>query len=308
MTTTQPSLTSNIGEGVYTADANRYHLYVGLGCPFAHRAHMSLNLKGLDHVIGLSITDPQMSDNGWLFSDKVEGATIDHCNGFPGAKELYMTHDPSYTGRYTVPVLWDTKTKTIVNNESAQILRIFNSQFNNIAKYPETDLYPAHLHQAIADMDDFIRPTINFGVYSIGSAKTQEEYETASSKFFAALDKVDDILSKSRYLVGDTITEADIKLFATIIRFDVAYYGIYKANYKMVKDYPHLGEYVKELYQNPMIRPTVNFDHIKKIYYLHPTAPTPKIVPVGPPTSHLEIPHIREQQILSSSVQQKLSI
>ncbi|EFA75773.1 hypothetical protein PPL_10828 [Heterostelium album PN500] len=292
-----PSYTHQIEvDGQYKPEANRYHLYLNKGCPFAHRTHIALYLKGLEDAIDVSYTEPGMGPNGWIFSNaeqQTAGSTVDKVNGFVGAREIYLKNDPAYEGKYTVPVLWDTKTSTIVNNESAEILRIFNNQLNNLAKHPEVDLYPESLKSKIDELFTIYNASIIMGVYGPGYATTQADYETKTDKFFAALDDLEKHLGTTRYVAGSQLTELDIKLFVTLIRFEPAYYGAYKLNLKTIHDYPVISNYLKDLYQKPQFNKTVDFDHIKKIYYLSPNAPSPKIVPRGPNVDWLKTQHNR---------------
>ncbi|KAF2068136.1 hypothetical protein CYY_010536 [Polysphondylium violaceum] len=278
---------------VFKPELDRYHLFISLTCPWAHRTLIVRNLKGLQHVIGLTVVDWQLGNDGWKFSER-DGCTLDPLFGFAGIKEYYFKTDPQYSGRFTVPVLWDKKTNTIVNNESSIIIRIFNSAFNDFAKNPELNLYPDHLAKEIDEINDYIYPNINNGVYRTGFATTQEAYEDAFHILFQGLDKIEERLSKSRYLVGGTFTEADIRLFTTLIRFDAAYNGNFKCNRNQIKEFPNLSNYLRELYQMDIIKQTVNFKHIKGGYYSISSVNPNGIVPLGPNLSYLDIPHTRK--------------
>lgn len=264
------------GTGCFRAEAGRYHLYVALICPWACRTLMARKIKGLEEVIPLSIVEPELTDEGWRFApgaDPVMGATYMH--------DLYRKADPQVNGRATVPVLWDKATGTIVNNESADILRILNTGFGPLAKGP--DLYPAALAPEIDALNDAIYPTLNNGVYRAGFATTQLAYEEAFHDVFATLDALETRLSDGRdWLLGDTFTETDIRAFVTLARFDAAYHGLFKCNLRRLADYPHLTAYTARVHRLPGIAETVNIDHIKRGYYsikaLNPTG----IVPLGP--------------------------
>ncbi len=260
----------------YVAESGRYHLYVSLACPWAHRALVMRALKGLDKHIGVTVVSPDMLEKGWQFEQP------EPLYQFSFMHQLYSKAKSDYTGRVTVPVLWDKKTQTIVNNESAELIRVFNTAFNEVTGN-HTDLYPEHLRQKIDEWNDFIYPNINNGVYRCGFATKQEAYDMAFDALFAALDKVDKHLVSSRYLVGNTITEADWRLFTTLVRFDPVYVGHFKCNKKMIAQYPHLLGYLKELYQVEGIAETVNMEHIKRHYYFsHRHINPTQIVPKGP--------------------------
>ncbi|KAF2072461.1 hypothetical protein CYY_006216 [Polysphondylium violaceum] len=278
---------------VFKPELDRYHLFISLACPWAHRTLIARNLKGLQHVIGLTVVDWSLGGDGWKFSER-DGCTLDPFFGFAGIKEYYFKADPQYSGRFTVPVLWDKKTNTIVNNESSIIIRIFNSAFNDFAKNPELNLYPDHLAKEIDEINDYTYEYINNGVYRTGFAKSQEAYEEGYYKLFEGLDKIEERLSKSRYLVGSTFTEADIRLFTTLIRFDAAYHGNFKCNRNQLKEFPNLSNYTRELYQMDIIKQTVDFKHIKSGYYSARHVNPNGIIPVGPNLSYLDIPHTRK--------------
>lgn len=269
------------GEGGFEAEADRYHLYVALICPWASRTLIGRKLKKLEKVISLSVVEPALTDQGWRFGD-YPGANRDDVNGVTYMHELYTRADPDISGRATVPVLWDKKRGTIVNNESADILRMMNSGFGALAD-ETVDLYPAGLREEIDALNARIYPALNNGVYRAGFATTQEAYEEAFVGVFAMLDELEEKLGDGRdFLSGERFTEADIRLFVTLVRFDAAYYGLFKCNLRRIADYPALSAYTARVLAIPGIRETVNIDHIKKGYYsvkaLNPTG----IVPVGP--------------------------
>ena len=269
------------GKGGFKALSGRYHLYVSLACPWAHRTLIFRKLKTLEKHIILSIVSPDMLKNGWTFCVD-EGSTGDEINHTNYLYEIYVANEPAYTGRVTVPVLWDKEQHSIVNNESSDIIRMFNQSFNSITQN-EDDYYPGSLQNQIDKINDFVYKNINNGVYRCGFATTQRAYEKAYKSLFKALDQVESILRKERYLLGNTITEADWRLFTTLIRFDMVYYGHFKCNRQRIEDYPNISEYLRELYQWPGVRETVNFHHIKHHYYFSHTMINPtQIVPLGP--------------------------
>ncbi|GAA6202118.1 glutathione S-transferase family protein [Aquicoccus sp. SU-CL01552] len=267
------------GGGGFKAEPGRYHLYVALICPWASRTLIGRRLKGLGDMISVSVVEPELSDQGWRFGDptKAEGASYMH--------EIYTRADPTISGRATVPVLWDKARGTIVNNESADILRMLNSGFGELAD-DSLDLYPADLRAEIDALNDRIYPALNNGVYRTGFATTQVAYEEAFREVFAMLDELEDRLADGRdFLSGDRFTEADVRLFVTLVRFDVAYHGLFKCNLRRIADYPALSRYQERILAIPSVRDTVNIDHIKRGYYsikaLNPTG----IVPLGPECS-----------------------
>jgi putative glutathione S-transferase len=269
------------GEGGFPAEQGRYHLYVSLACPWAHRTLILRRLKKLDDIVPISVVSPHMGSAGWTF-DQSEGSTGDAVNGARTLADVYRLAEPRFTGRVTVPVLWDKARRAIVNNESSEILRMLNSAFDAFTDVT-TDLYPAPLRAEIDALNEFIYPAINNGVYRAGFATTQAAYEEAFRDLFAALDRIDERLGGRRYLVGGTITEADVRLFTTLIRFDAVYVGHFKCNLRRIADYPNLSNYLRDLYQTPGFGETVNLDHIKRHYYgshrqINPTG----IVPLGP--------------------------
>jgi putative glutathione S-transferase len=265
----------------FPAESGRYHLYVSLACPWAHRTLIFRSLKGLEKHISVSVVSPNMLENGWEFGD-YEGATQDHLFGFEYMHQVYTKVKPDITTRVTVPVLFDKKTEQIVNNESADIIRILNSAFNDITGNTD-DYYPEDLHEQINLINSFVYDNINNGVYKSGFATTQEAYEEAVTLLFEALDKVEGILSKQRYLTGARLTEADWRLFTTLIRFDPVYVGHFKCNLKRIADYPNIYNYMKELYQIEGVAKTTDFNHIKQHYYYSHTMINPtQVVPKGP--------------------------
>lgn len=273
--------TGPTGEGGFKAEAGRYHLYVALICPWASRTLIGRKLKKLEDVISVSIVEPALSDEGWKFGD-YPGSDRDGLNGFAYMHEAYTSADPHYTGRATVPVLWDKKTKTIVNNESADILRMLNSGFGDLADNG-INLYPEDLRDAIDALNDHIYPRLNNGVYRTGFATTQLAYEEAFADVFATLQELETRLaSGGPFLFGDRLTETDVRLFVTLVRFDAAYYGLFKCNLRRIADYRALQAYMMRVLNIPGVRDTVNIDHIKRGYYsikaLNPT----RIVPFGP--------------------------
>lgn len=273
--------TSFSNEQRFKAESGRYHLYVSLACPWAHRTIIFRSLKQLEDHISMSIVSTDMLEKGWTFNKDTgsSGDDINHCDYL---YEIYTKSEPSYSGRVTVPVLWDKKNQTIVNNESSEIIRIFNQSFNAITGNQD-DYYPPALKKAIDEINDFVYNNINNGVYKCGFATTQQAYEKAYTQLFEALDHIHSILTTDRYLTGDTITEADWRLFTTLIRFDAVYHGHFKCNKRQLEDYSIISAYLRELYQWPGISKTVNFEHIKRHYYFSHTMINPnQIVPVGP--------------------------
>lgn len=269
------------GDAGFKAESGRYHLYVCLACPWAHRTLIFRTLKGLEPHIGVSIVSPDMLDKGWSF-DKTKDGVGDDLYDSEFLYQLYLRNNEQYTGRVTVPMLWDKQQQRIVSNESAEIIRMFNSAFNDITGNT-VDFYPAHLQGDIDSINTFVYDNINNGVYKTGFATTQSAYEEAYDNLFSALDDIEQMLATKRYLVGEQVTEADWRLFTTLIRFDAVYFGHFKCNNRMIEQYPNLANYVRELFQVPSVAETVNFEHIKRHYYFshHMINPT-QIVPVGP--------------------------
>tara|TARA_R110000787_G_scaffold147371_2_gene261106 strand:+ start:190 stop:1221 length:1032 start_codon:yes stop_codon:yes gene_type:complete len=281
------------GEVGFEAEADRYHLYVSLACPWAHRTLIFRALKGLEEMISVSVVHWYMANQGWTFQPG-DGALPDTVNGSELLHQVYTAAQPDYSGRVTVPVLWDKKTNTIVSNESSEIIRMFNSAFDQVGAKPG-DYYPDPLRADIGALNDQIYDTVNNGVYKAGFATTQEAYEEAVVPLFETLDWLEERLSKQRYLTGAAITEADWRLFTTLLRFDPVYVGHFKCNIRRIADYPNLSGYVRDLYQQPGVAATVNMEHIKNHYYAsHETLNPSRVIPMGP---HIDFsaPHKRAQ-------------
>jgi putative glutathione S-transferase len=269
------------GVGGFAAEAGRYHLYVSLACPWAHRTLILRKLKGLESLIDVSVVSWLMLENGWTF-DRNLGSTGDKLDHFNFMHQRYTADTADYTGRVTVPVLWDKQQNRIVNNESAEIIRMFNGAFDDLTGN-DLDFYPAPLRGEIDALNERIYPTVNNGVYRAGFATAQKAYEEAFDGLFEELDRLEQLLGANRYLAGEYLTEADIRLFTTLIRFDAVYYGHFKCNLRRIADYPNLSNWLREIYQWPGIAETVNFEHIKNHYYgSHKTINPTGIVPKGP--------------------------
>lgn len=268
----------------YPPAAGRYRLIVGMGCPWAHRTLVVRSLKGLESAIPITRVSPQPEAGGWVFDEpfllEPDSDTTAVCLSLA---QLYRRAQPGYGGRSTVPVLWDSQTQTIVNNESNEIIVILNQAFDAVAQWPDRDLYPEPLRDEIDQWDAQIYPAINNGVYRCGFAQTQTAYDTAVDELFAALDAIDDVLATQRYLCGDRLTLADVRLFTTLVRFDVAYYGLFRCDRRRIADYVHLGGYLRDLYQHPGIAATCDIPAIKRDYYgnLFPLNPG-GLIPAGP--------------------------
>jgi putative glutathione S-transferase len=303
------------GSTPYPAVAGRYHLYVSLACPWASRTVIFRKLKGLEEAIGMTVVDPIRDEKGWAFRDPNGGtravgsgkeddtrhggqATVvppstDPINGFKYLSEAYEATDPNFDGRVTVPVLWDKETKKIVNNCEDDICPMFNDAFNTVAKNKNVNFFPKDIASEHEKLADFLYDNVNNGVYKAGFATRQRPYEISCERLFDALDELEQRLSKSRYLFANRIVEADWRLFCTLVRFDVVYHGHFKCNIRRVIDYPNLQGYLMDLYQQPGIADTVNFDHIKRHYYMTHTEINPtRIVPIGPALD-LTQPHRR---------------
>lgn len=281
------------GNGGFKAASGRYHLYVSLACPWAHRTLIFRKLKKLEDHISVSIVSPEMLDCGWTL-EKETGGSGDHLFNADYLHQIYTRNKTDYTGRVTVPVLWDKQENCIVSNESSEIIRMFNIAFNQITG-DKQDFYPTSKHKEIEAINALVYDNINNGVYRCGFATSQQAYEEAYAKLFAALDDIEQRLSRQRYLVGDTITEADWRLFTTLIRFDAVYHGHFKCNRQRLEDFPQLSHYVRELYQWPAIADTVDFYHIKRHYYFsHANINPTQIVPHGPNIDFCT-PHNRER-------------
>ncbi len=281
------------GSTEYPAAANRYHLYVSLACPWASRTIILRKLKGLEETVGMTVMDPIRDERGWAFRDG-PGFSSDPINGFKFLREAYDATDPSFDGRVTVPVLWDKQMRRIVNNCEDDICRMFNDLFDAFAKNRAANFFPKDNREEQEKLSDFIYSNINNGVYRAGFATHQRPYEAACMRLFKALDQLEERLAKSRYLFGDRIVESDWRLFCTLIRFDAVYHGHFKCNLRRIVDYSNLQGYLQDLYQHPGIPETVNFDHIKRHYYMTHTEINPTgIVPLGP-ILDLNAPHGRE--------------
>ncbi len=280
------------GEGGFEAESGRYHLYVSYACPWAHRTLIFRALKGLNDHISVSAVHPDMLDDGWEFRTDFPGATGDTLFGLPFLRDIYTKADPKISGRVTVPVLWDKTRDVIVSNESSEIIRMMNSAFDGLTGNTE-DYWPQALRAEIEPVNERIYDTLNNGVYKSGFATTQEAYEAAVGPLFDTLDWLEQRLSRDRYLMGDRVTEADWRLFTTLIRFDKVYHGHFKCNRAKLIEYPNLWGYTRELYQMPGVAETVKFDHITRHYhYSHETVNPHRIVPIGPDLD-LDAPHGR---------------
>ncbi|MEQ9261248.1 MAG: glutathione S-transferase family protein [Roseovarius sp.] len=280
------------GEGGFPAESGRYHLYVSLACPWAHRALIFRALKGLAPHIGVSVVHPDMREEGWELRDDYPGATGDALYGLPYLRDLYTRADPGISGRVTVPVLWDKQRETIVSNESAEIIRMFNTAFDGITGNTD-DYHPAPLRDTIEDVNARVYDTVNNGVYKAGFATSQEAYDAAVHPLFDSLDWLEARLGTQRYLAGERLTEADWRLFTTLIRFDLVYHTHFKCNRKRITDYPNLWGYLRELYQWPGVKETVNFDHIVRHYHVSHRGINPHgIIPINPQPD-FDAPHGR---------------
>ncbi len=278
------------GEGGFAAEPDRYHLYVSLACPWAHRTLVFRSIKRLQGVIGITVVDPLMLENGWELGGTERGPV----SGIKYLYELYLAVADNMTGRVTVPVLWDKQRNTIVNNESAEIIRMLNSAFNHLTEV-QADYYPVALQEEIDRLNERIYQTVNNGVYRAGFATTQQAYEEAFDALFDTLDWLESRLDRQRFLAGSQLTEADWRLFTTLIRFDAVYHGHFKVNRKRIEDYPNLSNYLRDLFQQPGVAKTVDFSHIKTHYYgSHKTINPTGIIPKGPELDFLR-PHDRNR-------------
>ncbi|WP_334193301.1 glutathione S-transferase family protein [Pararhodobacter sp.] len=281
------------GEGGFKAESGRYHLYVSYACPWAHRTLIFRVLKGLEDHIDISVVHPDMLEQGWEFREDFPGATGDRLHGANAMYQIYTRADPGMTGRATVPVLWDKQRGTIVSNESSEIIRMFNSAFDEITGN-DLDLWPQDLRAALEPVNARIYDTVNNGVYKAGFATTQSAYDEAVGPLFESLDWLEDRLSTARYLMGDRMTEGDWRLFTTLLRFDAVYHGHFKCNRRKLIEYPNLWAYTRDLYQVPGVAGTVFMDHITRHYhYSHDTINPNRIVPIGPRPDFTQ-PHGRE--------------
>jgi putative glutathione S-transferase len=279
------------GTTPFAPAADRYHLYVSLACPWAHRCLIFRKLKGLGDIIGVSVVDPLMLEKGWVFSSG-PGCIPDTVNDAGALSDIYVLAKPDYTGRVTVPVLWDKRARTIVSNESSEIIRMFNGEFDDLTGN-EHDFWPPELRREIESVNELVYDNINNGVYKCGFATDQRAYEESFTALFEALDSLEERLSRERYLVGGRVTEADWRLFTTLVRFDAVYYSHFKCNKRRIADYPNLWSYARELYQFPGVAETVDLDHIKRHYYgSHASINPTRIVPVGPDID-FTLPHDR---------------
>ncbi|KAK6917025.1 hypothetical protein RJ641_017776, partial [Dillenia turbinata] len=297
-------------DGVFLAEPGRYHLYVSYACPWACRCLMCLKIKGLEKAISFTLTAVEVVKSkwertketdqhmGWVFpksDDEEPGAEPDPLYGVRSIRELYELASANYTGKYSVPVLWDKKLKTIVNNESSEIIHMLNTEFDDVAENTTVDLYPLHLQTEINRTSEWIYDAINNGVYRCGFARKQEPYNEAIKNLYNALDRCEEILSKQRYLCGTSLSEADIRLFVTLIRFDEVYAVHFKCDKKLVREFPNLFNYIKDIYQIPGISSTVNMEHIKRNYYgSHPSIDPCGIIPIGPNIDYSS-PHDRDK-------------
>ena len=266
----------------FTPDSGRYHLYVSLACPWAHRTLIYRSLKDLNEHISCSVVNPYMLENGWTFEESFPGTTSDHLFSKQYLYQIYLKADSNYSGRVTVPVLWDKKNQTIVSNESSEIIRMFNYSFNELTGN-NLDFYPEKFQEKIDEINDFTYHNINNGVYKIGFATKQSVYEEELDRLFNALDQVEEMLEQNTYLLGSEMLECDLRLFPTLLRFDPVYVGHFKCNKKRIIDYPNINRYLQSIKSNSKIKPTINIDHIKTHYYgSHPTINPNGIIPTGP--------------------------
>ena len=281
-------------DAAHPARAGRYHLYVSYACPWAHRTLIVRALMGLQDAISVSVVHPHMLEDGWSFDNSFPGATGDAIFSKNFLRQIYKEADPNYSGRVTVPILWDKEAQTIVNNESREIIRFFSTAFRSLARDP-VDLWPEGYRDDVDRIIDEIYEPINNGVYRSGFATTQQAYEEAVTELFQELGRWDKHLAEHRYLCGDAFTEADVAMFTTLLRFDPVYYGHFKCNLKHVYEFPHLWAYTREIYQMDPITPTCFLDHIQQhYYYSHETINPSRIIPQGPILNHLE-PHHRDR-------------
>ncbi len=281
------------GTTSFLPEARRYHLYVSLACPWAHRTLILRKLKGLEVAISVDVVDPLLDSRGWSFEQNIPDATGDRVGGRSLLREVYLASAPDYEGAITVPVLWDRKSEIVVNNESSEIIRMLNGEFDDVAGYPDVDLYPEPLRTVIEALNEWIYPEINNGVYRCGFARKQVAYSRAVRILFAALDRVEAILERRRYLCGDQLTEVDVRLFTTLVRFDCVYVSHFKCNVRRLVDYPNLWGYTRDIFQLHGVAETVNLEHIKRHYFESHRQINPfGIVPDGPDVD-FEIPHGR---------------
>jgi len=278
----------------FQPEAGRYHLYVSYACPWAHRTLLTRALKGLEDAVSVDVVDPFRADDGWQFTPEKDGCTPDTVNGADYLRDVYVAADPGVTGRVTVPVLWDRKEETIVNNESEEIIRMLDEAFDDVATR-DVDLYPEGYQAEVDRIVDAIYEPINNGVYRCGFANSQAAYDRAAEELFEALDHWDDALADQRYLAGDRLTLADICMFTTLVRFDEVYHTHFMCNHRLIREYDNLWPYLRDLYQTPGVADTVHMDHITEHYYTtHPDVSPKRIVPKGP-DPEFEAPHDRDE-------------
>lgn len=281
------------GDSGFKAEPGRYHLYVSYACPWAHRTLLLRKLKGLEDAVSFDVVDTLLGAGGWTLRGEEPGATGDTVNQFEYLREAYSKSASDYSGAITVPVLWDKQTNQIVNNESSEIIRQLNTEFNDFAKNPGLDFYPEALRPAIDEFNEWIYPYINNGVYRAGFARSQRAYDLAVTQLFDSLDRVEQALESSRYLTGPTLTEADIRLWPTLLRFDPVYHTHFKCNIRRIRDYPNIWGYIKDIYGLEGVTDTVNLKHIKDHYYgSHESINPHRIIPKGPAIDFTE-PHDR---------------
>ncbi|WP_159565640.1 glutathione S-transferase family protein [Budvicia diplopodorum] len=282
----------NTGDAGFKAEPNRYHLYVSLACPWAHRTLLMRKLKGLENVISVSVVHPLMLEHGWTFDTNFEATTGDELFGLDYLYQIYLKAIPGYSGRVTVPVLWDKQKNTIVSNESSEIIRMFNTSFAHLGA-EGTDYYPEALREEIDSLNGWIYKDVNNGVYKAGFSTSQAVYSTEVIKVFQALDKLESILSRQRYLTGQQLSEADLRLWTTLVRFDPVYVTHFKCDYRRISDYPNLSGFLRDIYQLPGVAKTVNLSHIRHHYYCSHTTINPTgIISIGP-EQDLNTPHDR---------------
>ena len=281
------------GSTEFKPAVGRYHLYVSYACPWAHRTLITRKLKGLENIISFDVVNPFLPRTGWSFDTSFPGSTGDTVRGFPILRDVYLASNPQFKGAVTVPVLWDKESSRIVNNESAEIIRMLNSEFQEFATNPDINLYPESKRGQIDELNDWIYPNINNGVYRCGFAKTQQAYSKAFTTLFDSLDRLEKILAGSRYLTGNDLTEADVRLFTTLVRFDSVYVTHFKTNLRRIVDYPNIWGFTRDVYQLPGVAETVNIAHIKSHYFQSHTHINPfGIVPDGP-LLNFDDPHER---------------
>ena len=281
------------GSTEFKPEAGRYHLYVSYACPWAHRTLITRKLKGLEDIISFDVVDPLLPRTGWSFDTSFPGSTGDTVRGFPILRDVYLASNPQFKGAVTVPVLWDKESSRIVNNESAEIIRMLNSEFQDFATNLDINLYPESKRGQIDELNDWIYPNVNNGVYRCGFAKTQQAYSKAFTTLFDSLDRLEKILAGSRYLTGNDLTEADVRLFTTLVRFDAVYATHFKTNLRRIVDYPNIWGFTRDVYQLPGVAETVNIAHIKSHYFQSHTHINPfGIVPDGP-LLNFDDPHER---------------